>query len=620
MYQFPKWRYWLVVIVMLAGIVFALPNVFGEDEALQIARKDRAAVDASGEAAVKALLDSQAIPVKGSFLEDDRLFLRFANADDQAKARSALLGNADYSPALARVSRAPDWMRAIGLKPMSLGLDLRGGVHFLFEVDIPGALTQAVERLERDVRATLRDKRIPYGAIVNDNGRITVTLRSPDQRQAAIDAIAAVDVGLTVAPAPDDAAAFTVVLAEASIKERQDMAIEQNITTLRNRVNALGVSEPIIARQGRDRIMVQLPGVQDANEAKRVLGSTASLQWHMVDETNDPYEADRTKRVPVGSKLFKMRDDGRPILLKRELIVSAENMVDARTTFDQGRPAVSVKLDARGGDAMLRNTQQNVGRRMAVLFIEKKQLGPGEYCGGTRIGETCTEEEVISDATIRGVFGPQFQIDGLSAGEARELALLLRAGSLATPIYPIEERSVGPTLGQENIENGFFAMLIGMSLTFAFMIVYYRGFGLIACTVLLSNVVLLVAVMSILGATVGASLSLPGIAGIVLTVGMAADANVLIYERIREELRIGNSPQAAIHAGFDKAFSAIADSNVTTLIAGVAAFAIGSGPIKGFAVTLIIGIATSLFTAILGSRALIQVIWGNRRRLTALPV
>lgn len=620
MYHFPKWRYWLVAIVMAAGIVFALPNVFGEDEALQVARKDRAAVDANGEAAVKALLQARGVTVKGSYLEDERLFLRFDSADEQAKARTALLGNPDYSAALARVSRAPDWMRAIGLKPMSLGLDLRGGVHFLYQVDIPGALTQAMERLERDIRGTLRDERIPYGAIGHDSGKITVTLRSADQLQAAIDAINKIETGLTVTPLADNPSSFAVALAETSIKERQDMAIEQNITTLRNRVNALGVSEPIIARQGKDRIMVQLPGVQDANEAKRVLGSTASLQWHMVDETNDPYEADRTKRIPVGSKLYKMRDDGRPILLKRELIVSAENMVDARVTFDQGRPAVSVKLDARGGDAMLRNTQQNVGRRMAVLFIEKKQLGPGESCNGTRIGEYCTEEDVISDATIRGVFGPQFQIDGLSAAEARELALLLRAGSLATPIYAIEERSVGPTLGQENIENGFFAMLIGMALTFAFLIVYYRGFGVIACIVLMSNVVLLVATMSILGATVGAALSLPGIAGIVLTVGMAADANVLIYERVREELRIGNSPQAAIHSGFDKAFSAIADSNITTLIAGVAAFAIGSGPIKGFAVTLIIGIATSLFTAILGSRALIQVIWGNRRQLKTLPV
>jgi preprotein translocase subunit SecD len=295
-------------------------------------------------------------------------------------------------------------------------------------------------------------------------------------------------------------------------------------------------------------------------------------------------------------------------------------MADARSTFDQGTPAVSVQLDARGGDAMLKNTQQNVGRRMGVLFIEKKRLAEGEVCKGTRNGDECTQEDVISDATIRGVFGPQFQITGLSAPEAQDLALLLRAGSLSSPMYLVEQRVVGPSLGQENVENGFLAMLIGMSLTFAFMIVYYRWFGVVACIVLTSNVVLLIGAMSLLGTVFGAALSLPGIAGIVLTVGMAADANVLIYERIREELRLGNSPQAAIHAGFDKAFSAIADSNVTTLIAGIVLFAIGSGPVRGFAVTLIIGIATSLFTAILGSRALIQSIWGNRRQLARLPV
>jgi preprotein translocase subunit SecD len=618
MHQFPAWRYWLVVAVLLLGLLLALPNVFGEDDAVQLARRDRAAMDAAQETLVTEQLRGAGLAPKGSYFEGGRLVLRFADAETQAKARDTLSGG-DYVAALARVSRAPDWMRAVGLRPMNLGLDLRGGVHFLYEVDVAAAVAQTLKRLERDVRTVLRDKRLPYETVANEGGKLTVTLRSADQLSAAVDAVGKIETGLIVSPV-SGAPAFTVALSDVSMQERQTTAIEQNITTLRNRVDQLGVSEPFVARQGRDRILVQLPGVQDPNEAKRVLGSTATLQWHMVDQQNDAREADRTKRIPLGSKLYKMREDGSPILLKRELIVTGDQMTDARADFVQGEPAVSVKLDARGGDRMLKNTQQNLGKLMAVLFIEKRRLAPGERCDGVRVGSECTQEEVISAATIRGVFGPQFQITGLMAGEARELALLLRAGSLATPIYPVEERTVGPSLGADNIKNGFYAMVIGMLATFTFMIFYYRWFGVVACAVLTANVVLLVAAMSFLGTTFGAALSLPGIAGIVLTVGMAADANVLIYERIREELRIGNSPQAAIHAGFDKAFTAIADSNITTLIAGVALFAIGSGPIKGFAVTLIIGIATSLFTAILGSRALIQVVWGNRRQLQALPV
>jgi len=359
-----------------------------------------------------------------------------------------------------------------------------------------------------------------------------------------------------------------------------------------------------------------LPGLKDANQAMRILGSTATLEWHMVDETNDAYEADRSKRVPIGSKLYKMHDDGRPILLKRELIVAAEQMADARTDFQNGRPAVSIKLDARGGDIMLKNTQQNVGHRMGVLYIEKKHLAPGELCKGVRVDEYCTQEDVISAATIQGVFGSNFQITGLGVSEARDLALLLRAGSLATPMYLVEQRVVGPSLGADNIKKGVFALSAGMLLTFLFMGIYYKAFGMVANVVLLSNIVLLAALLSMLGA----SLSLPGIAGLVLTVGMAADANILIYERIREELRLGNSPQASINAGFEKAFSAIADSNVTTLIAGVVLLAIGTGPIKGFAVVLTLGIITSLFTAIVGSRALVHLIWGRRARLERLSI
>jgi preprotein translocase subunit SecD len=618
MHPFPAWKYWLVLIVLSLGALFALPNVFGDDPALQLAGDDRAAVAAADEQRVLSILEAQSVPLKASHLEEGRLVLRFASIDDQLKARDAIndAAQGEYVIALTDSPRTPALLRSIGLKPMSLGLDLRGGVHFLYEVDVEGALAQSLQGLERDIRAQLRDERIPYTTIVNEGGSIRVTLRDASRVAAAIDAIKGQDTGITVTAVPGAAdPVIAVAMTPEQIKQRQDFAIQQNITTLRNRVNALGVSEPIVARQGRDRILVQLPGIPDPSQAIRILGATATLEFRLVDEANDPYEAARTKRVAIGSKLYERRG-GEPILLKRDMIVSGDQLTDASSAFVDGQPAVSVRLDERGGKEMLKTTRENVGRRMAVVYIEKKRLAEGEPCAGVRNADQCTEEEVINAATIQGIFSTNFQITGLAAGEAHDLALLLRAGSLATANYLVEQRTIGPSLGQDNIDSGIRAMLIGMGLTFAFMIAYYRVFGLIACAVLTANVILLVAVMSLLQA----SLSLPGIAGIVLTVGMAADANVLIYERIREELRVGNSPQTAIHAGFDKAFSAIADSNVTTLIAGIVLFAFGTGPIKGFAVTLIIGIATSLFTAILGSRALIQFIWGRRRRLVALPV
>jgi preprotein translocase subunit SecD len=360
---------------------------------------------------------------------------------------------------------------------------------------------------------------------------------------------------------------------------------------------------------------VQLPGVQDPNEALRVLGATATLEFRLVDGQNDALEAERLGRAPLGSRLYKTRQGG-PVLLKRDIIVSGEQLVDASSGFSEGQPAVFVKLDARGASEMLQTTRQNLGQPMAVVFIEKKRLKPEEPCGGVRSGAECTEEEVISVATIQGVFSSNFQITGLLAGEARELALLLRAGSLAAPLYIVEQRTVGPSLGQDNINRGVRALVIGMLLTFAFMAVYYRKFGLVANVVLASNVVLLTALLSMLQA----SLSLPGIAGIVLTVGMAVDANILIFERIREELRNGMSPHAAISAGFEKAFSAIADSNITTLIAGIVLFTFGTGPVRGFAVVLSLGIVTSMFTALVGSRTLIHLLWGRERKLEALSI
>jgi preprotein translocase subunit SecD len=499
---------------------------------------------------------------------------------------------------------------------MSLGLDLRGGVHFMYEVDVQAALDQALQRLSQDIRARLREERIAYQSAVVQGTTVQVVLRAGADIAAARKLIQGDDPGITLAQNEvDGLTELVVAFTPERIKQRQDLAIEQNLTTLRNRVNELGVSEPIVARQGLDRIVVQLPGVQDPNQAIRVLGATATVEFRLVDEANNPYEAQTTKRVPIGSKLYMTRE-GTPVLLKRDLIASGDQLTDATSGYSEGQPAVHVTLDARAGASMLKATQENLGRRMAVVYIERKRLEEGERCDGVRSGQSCTEEEAINVATIQGVFSTRFQITGLMASEAQELALLLRAGSLATPIDLVEQRTVGPSLGQDNIDSGKAALAIGALLTFIFLAVYYRVFGLVANVVLICNVFLLVALMSLLQA----SLSLPGIAGIVLTVGMAADANVLIYERIREELRLGNSPQAAIHAGFDKAFSAIADSNITTLIAGAVLFVFGTGPVKGFAVTLVLGIFTSLFSAIMCSRVFLDAIWGRRKRLAALPV
>ncbi len=618
MYHFPAWKYWLVIIVMALGVLLALPTVFGEDPALQVARLDRQAMDAAAEQRVMGILKSKNVSLKGSRLEDSRLVLRFNSDEQQSAARDAIVAEAgkDYTAALSSTPAEPRWMAAIGLKPMGLGLDLQGGVNFLYEVDVQGAVRQAMERMERSVRTVLREKRIPYSAVVTERDVVRVTLRDADQLDAASEAIRKSEDGIVVTSANTDAGTvLSVQLTPDALKQRQAGAIEQNIVTLRNRVNELGVSEAVVQSQGKDRIVVQLPGVKDPNQAIRVLGATTTLEWHMVDEVNDPITAESTKRIPLGSRLTMYH--GAPILLKREWIVTGSQMVNATSgASNNGLPAVNVTLNGSGGNAMLKNTQQNVSKRMAVLSIDKKRVQPGEVCNGTRNDNWCTQEQVISAATIQGVFSNKFIITGLTNSEASELALLLRAGSLDTPIDLVASSVVEPSLGKDNIEKGVKAFVVGLALTFGFMAIYYKAFGLVANAVLLSNMVLLTALLSVFNA----SMSMPGIAGLVLTVGMAADANILIYERIREELRLGNSPQASINAGFEKAFSAIADSNVTTLIAAVVLLALGSGPIRGFAVVLALGIVTSLFTAIIGSRALIHFIWGRRRMIERLSI
>jgi preprotein translocase subunit SecD len=619
MHTYPAWKIWLVSIVILVGLVLALPNVFGEAPALQLSRNDRTAVTEPNRGDVVAILGSKGVTAEASYLEGDRMVLRFANVNDRLKARDVLqeASGKDYLVALSEVPRTPAWMRVVGLKPMSLGLDLRGGVYFLYEVDVAGAVKQLLAGMERDYRLLLRNERIPFAGISNDGvDTVRITLRSGADADRAAAALRKQDPNSEIdTDTLGEGGSVSIKLRPDQVKQRQDFAIQQNITTLRNRVDELGVTEPIVTRQGIDRIVVQLPGVQDPNEALRVLGATATLEFRLVDDQNDAAEAERTKRVPLGSKLYQRREGG-PVLLKREMIVSGEQLTDASSGFSEGQPAVFVKLDARGASQMLATTRQNLGRPMAVVFIEKKRIKQDQPCNGTRSGAECTVEEVISVATIRGVFGSNFQITGVMANEARELALLLRAGSLAAPLYIVEQRTIGPSLGQDNIERGVRALLIGLFATFVFMAVYYKKFGMVANVVLLSNVVLLAALLSMLQA----SLSLPGIAGIVLTVGMAVDANILIFERIREELRNGVSPHAAIYAGFEKAFSSIADSNITTLIAGIVLFTFGTGPIRGFAVVLSLGIVTSMFTALVGSRSLIQILWGRQRKLESLSI
>ena len=615
MQRYPVWKGVLVAAVTVAAILIALPNLYGESPALQMSRRDRAQFTPESVTEISGALQGAKIPAEEVYVDDEgRLWARFARVDDQLKARDLIQGRSggQYAIALTSASRAPDWLQWFGLEPMSLGLDLRGGMLLVYEVDTEGAVAQLLQRLERDFRKELRDARIQYQEVAVSGHAIHVTLRDAGQADAARKALLAYDSQLTFAPdAP--AGTLTVALSEAAIKERQSFAIQQNITALENRVNALGVAETVVQRQGQNRIAVQVPGVQDASEVVRLLGKVATLEFRLVDPVNSPLEAERTGRAPLGTRLYKQRD-GSPVLLKRDVIATGEQLIDASFAPSQGEPAVSVKLDSRGGDEMLRTTSENLNRPMAVVFIEKeRELVQRD---GQEVAVDRSKEEVISVATIRGVFSNNFQITGLSAAEGTELAKLLRAGALAAPVVIVEQRVIGPSVGQDNIAAGTEALAIAGIVLFAFMVVYYRVFGIIADVVLLMNVVIIVALLALLDS----ALTLPGIAGIVLTVGTAVDANILIYERIREELKVGASPWASINAGFDKAFSAIGDSNVTMFLAGFMLYVFGSGPVRGFAVTLMLGIVASMFTALVGSRALIHLIYGRRRRIERLAI
>jgi preprotein translocase subunit SecD len=617
MISYPRWKIALVAIVLLIGIFFAVPNLFGEENALQLAR-DRAAVTDDDRTAVEKILKDGSVTPSGAFLDQGRLTLRFSSKQDQLKARD-LINEArpnQFTVALSQASRVPEWMRNLGLNPVKLGLDLRGGVYLVYQVDVQGAVKQLLDRHEQDFRASLRSAKVPYQDVAVDypGNRVRVMFNDADGFAKGKAAILADNRNMTLTDTTvNGLPALQLTLTPQDIKDREDSAVQQNIVILRNRLNSpeLAVSEPQVARQGLDRIAIQLPGLQNSAEVKKILGKTATLEFRMVDESNNPLEAAGTGRVPLGSKLYYTRDK-QPVLLKREVVVTGDQLTDASFQPNtQDGPAVSVSLDARGAAKMLKNTQENIGHLMAVVFIDRSREPNAQGVVVDR-----TTEEVINRATIRGVFGNNFQITGVNPIEGRELALLLRAGGLAAPLSPVEERAIGPSLGQDNIDKGVHAMVFGMLAAFIFMFVYYKVFGLIADLTLAANVVMLTALLSVLGA----ALTLPGIAAVVLTVGMAVDANILIYERIREELRIGVSPRAAISAGFDRAFSAIFDSNVTAFIVGLVLWLFGAGAVRGFAVVLMLGIVTSMFTAVMGSRALVQVIYGGKRKLDRLSI
>jgi len=610
MNQYPAWKYLLIVLVLIVGGFYALPNLFGEDPALQVTSSRGFDIPLDLRTNIDDALIVENIDFKDWEQQGNRLLYRFNSNEDQLIAADVLkeaLGE-QYVVALNLAPSTPGWLRAMGGKPMTLGLDLQGGVHFLMQVDMDTARGQQLDRIVDDFRTALRAEGIRYVSVRREGNGIIVLLRSAQDRERTL-SITRKDQGLQDLDIQEVDAGENFGLSarvrEQQLIELQQTALKQNITTLRNRVNEIGVAEPVIQQQGAERVVVQLPGVQDTVQAKKIIGATATLEYRAVDEANDAFTAAQTGRIPPESRLYT-DNSGQPILLKKRLIVSGDQLIGASSGFDQqsGQPQVSVTLDGVGSKRMLAFTRDNVGNRMAVIYIEQKS-------GGRK------SEEVISVAVIREPFGKRFQTTGLdSMNEASQLALLLRAGALAAPMEIVEERTVGPSLGADNVAQGFKSVLIGFVLVLIFMAAYYRVFGLIADLALFANMVLLISLLSMLGAT----LTMPGIAGIVLTVGMAVDANVLIFERIREELRNGNTPQASIRAGYDKAFSTIADANITTLIAAFVLFLFGTGPIKGFAVTLSLGIITSMFTAIMGTRAVVNLVYGGKKRVKRLAI
>ena len=619
MNQYPVWKYVLIAAVILAGALYALPNLYGDDPAVQVSPLRGAPVDDESKARVTGLLKGEGVTFKSFEKVPRGMLIRFNNTEDQLRAKDLIdekMGD-NYVSALNLSPATPAWLTSLNAAPMYLGLDLRGGVHFLMEVDMAAAMRQAGERYVSDLRSILRGEKVRYLSIAKTSSgkAIEVKFRNAGDRDAASSIIRKEYPRLLLEQEERGGDAFlVVVISEQEIRETKKMALQQNVITLRNRVNELGVAEPVVQQQGENRIVVQLPGIQDTARAKEILGATATLEFRMAVE-NANVQAALAGRPPVGTRLYKERN-GSPILLKKRIIVTGDQIIDAASGIEQqnGSPTVFISLDAKGARKMADTTRDNIGKPMAVVFIENKV--DTKRIDGELVKTKKKIEEVINVAVIRDQFSKRFQITGLdSTDEARDLALLLRAGALAAPIEIVEERTVGPSLGQDNIDQGVASVITGFIIVMIFMAVWYRVFGLVANIALTVNLVMIVAVLSMLQAT----LTLPGIAGIVLTVGMAVDANVLVFERIREEIRSGNSPQASINAGYDKALSTIADANITTLIAALVLYAFGTGPIKGFAITLSIGIVTSMFTAIMGTRAVINLIYGGRK-ITKLAI
>ncbi|MBT4838635.1 MAG: protein translocase subunit SecD [Methylococcales bacterium] len=620
MNQYPLWKTLLISSVILIGGLYALPNLFGEDPALQISATRTVKLDESKEKLIASTLKTANItPLSSKRMKNDDLLVRFHSVEDQLKAadkiKEALTDK--YTVALNLAPATPQWLLSVGALPMYMGLDLRGGIHVLIEVDMDAAIKKSEERYVGDIRRHLIDKKIRYRGIKRLSDSIELKFNKLDIRNKATTAIKK-EFGDLEVEERDESGLFYVTarLSERERKAVKKFALEQNITTLRNRVNELGVAEPVIQQQGSDRIVVQLPGVQDTAQVKNLLGATATLEFRLGDTEHDVTAAVQG-RVPASAKLYYERDTRQPVLLKKRVIVTGDQITNAASGIEQqnGTPMVTITLDGVGAKKMSKITAANVNKPMAVVFIEYKTTS--KMVNGKKVKKTTVTEEVINIATIREHFSKRFMISGLdSTKEARNLAILLRAGALAAPIEIIEERTVGPSLGQESIDQGFLSVVIGLAIVMVFMGFYYRVFGLIANAALMVNLILIVAILSMLQAT----LTLPGIAGIVLTVGMAVDANVLVFERIREEIRNGSSPQASIFSGYEKALSTIADANITTFIAAVILFSFGTGAIKGFAITLSIGIITSMFTAIMGTRAIVNIVYGGRQSIKKLDI
>ncbi|SMN11239.1 Protein-export membrane protein SecD (TC 3.A.5.1.1) [uncultured Candidatus Thioglobus sp.] len=611
MNQYSSLKNALIAFSLLLASLYALPNIFGSDLAVQVSSAGDRVIANSDLNKITNALKNKSIDYKSIVLSNRRILVRFDDNVSQLLAKDLLkttLGR-QYVIALNLAPSVPLWLADLGGKAMSLGLDLRGGVHFLLEVDMYAVIATSIDKHYNELRRLLRAERL-YKSIKKEGGRLVIDFKTPEKKDKALEIIKSELSDLVVFDVPkQEALTVSFIISDAAKSEAKKHALKQNITTLRNRVNELGVAEPIIQQQGTERIVVQLPGVQDTARAKEILGAVATLEFRLVDGKNDPQIAVRSGRAPIGSKLYYFKD-GRPLLLKTRVITTGENITGAASGVDQdsSTPMVNITLDSVGGRAMLDTTKKYLHHRMAVVFIENKVETISRK--GKTTKKRTTTKDIINAATIQGTFSNRFQITGIgSAREARNLALLLRAGSLSAPIEIIEERTIGPSLGADNIEKGVLSVIVGFALVLLFMVARYRVFGLVANVALTLNLVTIVAVLSLLQAT----LTLPGIAGIVLTVGMAVDANVLIFERIKEELANNVNIQKAISSGYDKAVLTIADANITTLIASLVLFSFGTGPIKGFAITLSIGIITSMFTAIIVSRAIINKIYGDKK-------